>query len=196
MTGMSGMMMSPGAVQTATTVGCIVALLIAVSLALSSAARPFAVAECAIPASALPIPERVRAKLARAVVLLGMGRDQSLAALRYDGRNLRTAANRRDEDIVDCIERLQGAIAASYGAGAGRRILAPFGGPDRMGTVHPLGGASIGRSPADGVVDHSGAVFGHPGLYVADGSLYPSAPGVPPSLAIAALAERRADLMM
>jgi choline dehydrogenase-like flavoprotein len=36
------------------------------------------------------------------------------------------------------------------------------------------------------VVDHTGQVFGHPGLYVADGSLYPAAPGVPPDDAVQA----------
>ena len=40
-----------------------------------------------------------------------------------------------------------------------------------------------------------GEVFGHPGLFVADGSLYPCSPGIPPSLTIAALAERQAVLL-
>lgn len=49
--------------------------------------------------------------------------------------------------------------------------------------------------PDDGVVDHAGQVHGHPGLYVADGSLYPAAPGFPPALTIAALSERIAELI-
>lgn len=50
--------------------------------------------------------------------------------------------------------------------------------------------------PDDGVVDHTGQVFGSPGLYVADGALYPMAPGIPPSMTIAALAERQAKLLL
>ena len=62
-------------------------------------------------------------------------------------------------------------------------------------TVHPLGGCAMGRSAADGVVDHRGEVFGHPRLHVADGSLLPKPTGRNPSMTIAALAERGAHLM-
>lgn len=62
-------------------------------------------------------------------------------------------------------------------------------------TVHPLGGCAMGRSAADGVVDHRGQVFGYPNLYVADGALLPRPTGRNPSLTIGALAERVADLM-
>lgn len=62
-------------------------------------------------------------------------------------------------------------------------------------TPHPLGGCRMGEGPDDGVVDHRGEVFGHPGLYVADGAIVPKAIGVNPSRTIAALAERIADLI-
>jgi len=62
-------------------------------------------------------------------------------------------------------------------------------------TVHPLGGCGMGRTPEDGVVDHRGAVFGYQNLYVADGALLPAPTGRNPSMTIAALAERVADLM-
>ena len=57
-------------------------------------------------------------------------------------------------------------------------------------TVHPLGGAAMADSPEHGVVDSWGQVHGHPGLFVADGSILPAPTGVPPSMMIAALAER------
>jgi cholesterol oxidase len=60
---------------------------------------------------------------------------------------------------------------------------------DTSSTAHILGGATMGRTPADGVCDAEGRVFGHPGLYVADGSLVPANLGVNPSLTITALAE-------
>ena len=56
-------------------------------------------------------------------------------------------------------------------------------------TAHILGGAVIAGSPADGVVDTSHQAFGHPGLYVVDGSMIPANLGVNPSLTITALAE-------
>jgi cholesterol oxidase len=62
-------------------------------------------------------------------------------------------------------------------------------------TVHPLGGCRLGTTAEDGVVDHAGAVFGYPGLYVTDGAILPRALGRNPSLTIAALAERIAGLM-
>lgn len=62
-------------------------------------------------------------------------------------------------------------------------------------TPHPLGGCRIGTNSTDGVVDHKGEVFGHPGLYIADGSIIPKAIGLNPSRTIAALAERIAELI-
>jgi len=56
-------------------------------------------------------------------------------------------------------------------------------------TPHPLGGCRMGTSAASGVVDGKGEVFGHPGLYVADGAIVPKAIGLNPSRTIAALAE-------
>jgi cholesterol oxidase len=50
-------------------------------------------------------------------------------------------------------------------------------------------------TPARGVVDHRGAVFGYPGLYVADGAIVPRPLGLNPSKTIAALAERIASLI-
>jgi choline dehydrogenase-like flavoprotein len=51
----------------------------------------------------------------------------------------------------------------------------------------------MGDTPADGVTDHFGQVFGQEGLYVADGSLFPGALGINPSRTIAALSERIAE---
>jgi enediyne biosynthesis protein E9 len=57
-------------------------------------------------------------------------------------------------------------------------------------TAHPLGGARMGASAADGVVDADGFVHGAAGLSVLDGAMVPSALAVNPSLTIAALVER------
>ncbi|MFL5402005.1 MAG: GMC oxidoreductase [Gemmatimonadales bacterium] len=63
-------------------------------------------------------------------------------------------------------------------------------------TPHPLGGCNMGVTRASGVVNHAGAVFGYPGLYVADGAIIPEALGLNPSRTIAALAERNAALIV
>ena len=63
----------------------------------------------------------------------------------------------------------------------------------RVITVHPLGGAPMGRDRDEGVVDSYGNVFGHPGLHIADGSVMPGPTGPNPSFTIAALADRFAD---
>lgn len=65
-------------------------------------------------------------------------------------------------------------------------------------TVHPLGGCPMGESNATGLVDDLGRVFDdkggqHKGLYIADGSIIPTALGVNPFLTISALCERIAD---
>ena len=55
--------------------------------------------------------------------------------------------------------------------------------------VKTISGCAMADSPAHGVVDGQGRVFGYPGLYVADGAIFPKAVGLNPSRTIAALAE-------
>lgn len=62
-------------------------------------------------------------------------------------------------------------------------------------TAHPLGGCPVGEDAGQGAVDEFGRVFAgsgavHDGLFVADGSLIPTALGVNPFLTISAMAER------
>ncbi len=156
----------------------------------------FIVGEVGLPLGALPLGGRLRRRHARAAGLIAMGRDASTGVIEYDGRGLRSRVGRSiDPDLFADVERTLDRVALPYRA---RRVWlnVPGGrGASRLGTVHPLGGCAVGRTPEDGVVDHRGQVFGHPGLYIADGSLYPRSPGIPPSLTIAALAERQAALM-
>jgi cholesterol oxidase len=57
-------------------------------------------------------------------------------------------------------------------------------------TAHILGGACMGASAGEGVIDDRHRVFGYDGLYVIDGAAISANPGVNPSLTITALAER------
>jgi len=61
---------------------------------------------------------------------------------------------------------------------------------DIPGTAHILGGCPMGRTQADGVVDHRNRVFGYKNFYVCDGSVLAANLGVNPSLTICAVTER------
>ncbi|HRK02482.1 MAG TPA: GMC oxidoreductase, partial [Oligoflexia bacterium] len=60
-------------------------------------------------------------------------------------------------------------------------------------TAHILGGCGIGKDATTGVISTRHEVFGHPGLYVCDGSMIPANLGVNPSLTITAMTERAMD---
>ncbi|MEI3847220.1 MULTISPECIES: GMC oxidoreductase [unclassified Microbacterium] len=60
----------------------------------------------------------------------------------------------------------------------------------RVITVHPLGGAPMGRNPYEGVVDEWGRAFGVDDLWVLDGASMPGPVGPNPALTIAAFADR------
>jgi cholesterol oxidase len=64
-------------------------------------------------------------------------------------------------------------------------------------TVHALGGCILADNPGSGVTSAAagtlGQVFGYRGLYVADGSIVPTALGANPTATIAALAEMVAE---
>jgi cholesterol oxidase len=74
---------------------------------------------------------------------------------------------------------------------------------DSITLSHPLGGCRMAEDVERGVVDEYGRVFDkrkgdqeqrfYEGLYIADGSIIPTALGVNPSLTISALALRTAD---
>lgn len=94
---------------------------------------------------------------------------------------------------------------ASVLGGSYKEMLAFKG---RVGTVHPLGGCSLGEHPGLGVVNHKGQVFDglqggyaqadgqpavHQGLYVVDGAIVPTSLAANPLITISALAERIAE---
>lgn len=56
-------------------------------------------------------------------------------------------------------------------------------------TAHILGGAHMGSTPAEGVIDAQSRVYGYENLWVVDGAMIPGNLGVNPSLTITAMAE-------
>jgi choline dehydrogenase-like flavoprotein len=61
--------------------------------------------------------------------------------------------------------------------------------------AHLVGGARMGFSPEDSVVDSSQRAWGVPNLFVVDGSVFPTQGAANPALPIMALADRVADLL-
>lgn len=60
------------------------------------------------------------------------------------------------------------------------------------GSAHPLGTCRMGDDPETSVVDRWGACHDVPGLYIVDGSVFPTSGAVNPALTIMALAARTA----
>lgn len=123
--------------------------------------------------------------------LLAMGRDIPDGHIFLRGNRLDVNWRRAESNAY--FERLRRTSRELTHALGGRFTDNPIWFLKRVITVHPLGGAPMGRYPGEGVVDANGEVFGYPGLHVADGSVMPGPTGPNPSLTIAALADRFAD---
>lgn len=126
--------------------------------------------------------------------LLGMGRDVPDGVMRLKRGQLdidwTTATSRAYFD------RLRGTMAALAGELGGDLVDNPLSFLKKVVTVHPLGGAPMGRHVGEGVVDQWGESFAYPGLYVLDGSAMPGPVGANPSLTIAAFADRAVEHLL
>jgi cholesterol oxidase len=125
--------------------------------------------------------------------LLGMGRDVPDGVMRLRGGRLDVDwTTATSAAYFARVRDTMRAIAEDLGA---RFEDNPLWWRRRVVTVHPLGGAPMGRHVAEGVCDQYGEVFGFPGLHVLDGSMLPGPVGANPSLTIAAVADRACDRM-
>jgi choline dehydrogenase-like flavoprotein len=59
-------------------------------------------------------------------------------------------------------------------------------------TAHQMGSCRMGSDPAESVADGRGELHDTPGVWIGDGSAFPTAPGVNPMISIMALAHRTA----
>ncbi|MEE9384708.1 MAG: GMC oxidoreductase [Nannocystaceae bacterium] len=125
--------------------------------------------------------------------LLAMGRDTAHGQFvlkedgpRHDQLDLQWSARASDYHYERARESMR-AIAETVGGTMVENLGSYF---SRYVTVHPLGGAPLSHDRSTGAVDAAtGEVFGARGLFVADGSLMPTAAGPNPALTIAALSE-------
>ena len=127
---------------------------------------------------AYPFPRALRQRLKRCVVIAGMGADAMDGSVSWSGGKLRIDFNPDNSPVYARIKRSFKLLEARHGT----RIYA-F---NRPSTVHPMGGAALGTGVDHAVVDASGEVFEHPGLFIADGATFPSSIGGPPTASIAA----------
>lgn len=132
-----------------------------------------------------PLPKFVRERLKRAYMIAGLGEDTLNGTVAWVGDRLRIDY---DPDKSPIFAKLKSAFA-EIGRRTGHRVYAP----NKPITVHPTGGACVADSVERGVVDCDGEVFDNPGLYVTDAAALPRSPGGPPSMTIAAWADRVAS---
>jgi cholesterol oxidase len=109
------------------------------------------------------------------------------------GTRLRTrqGTGEPNPDWIPIAHQITRLFAAKMDGSPRASMADPFNQPV---TAHYLGGAVIGTSPTDGVIDPYQRVFGHPGLHVIDGSAVSANLGVNPSLTITAQSERAVAL--
>jgi len=66
---------------------------------------------------------------------------------------------------------------------------------DRPTTAHILGGSPMGKNKDDGLINERFEVFDYPNMYILDGSVLQSNPGVNPSFSISSIAEYAMSLI-
>lgn len=129
------------------------------------------------------------------IPLLEMGRDDAVGTFKLDAAGQAEIdypfeANNDFYDYLDRIGKLTSkAVSSWWFPNLPARML------QRIEIPHNLGGVPMGESPADGVVDHAGRVFGRDDLMVLDGSIVPVTLGPNPALTILALAERAMEVV-
>lgn len=141
--------------------------------------------------------------LDKSMAMLGMGHDGAEGRLiKKNGRWQVKWEGLKESDYRKMVFAEFDRLARAHG-GKYKRLKA-FG--DNLVTVHPLGGCGMSDSPECGPTNHLGQVYDyahggymdantgmpavHHGLYVADGSVIPTALGVNPYMTISALSQR------
>ncbi|MDG1872873.1 MAG: GMC family oxidoreductase N-terminal domain-containing protein [Mariniblastus sp.] len=144
--------------------------------------------------------------LDKSMAMLGMGHDEANGRLtKKDGRWQVKWEGLKDSNYRKMVFAEFDRLARAHG-GKYKRLKA-FG--NNLVTVHPLGGCGMSDDPNGGPTNHLGQVYDysgggyldpttnqpavHTGLYVADGSVIPTALGVNPYMTISALSQRIAN---
>ena len=121
----------------------------------------------------------------RTLTLFGFGPDAMDGEVSWKGRGM--VVRHKPQGVVARIRSTQDRIAQGFG-----RTKAPRSAEGQSArpwiSCHPIGGCCMATDASRGVVDFRGEVFGHPGLYVADASVFPTMTIGGPQLSVSALA--------
>ena len=128
--------------------------------------------------------------------LFAIGRDNAngVIFLKHGKLDIRWDYARENRVLIDSMMAAMKEVNRVYGGS-----FAPLGTRGmfkKILTVHSLGGCSLSDSPGTGVVSPDGEVHGYPGLFVADGSVIPSAIRFHPAMTISAIAELIAEAVV
>ena len=121
----------------------------------------------------------------RTLTLFGFGPDAMDGVVSWKGRGM--VVRHKPQAVVARIRSTQDRIAQEFGrtkaprSPEGKRARPWF-------SCHPIGGCRMATDASRGVIDFRGQVFGHPGLYVADASVFPTMTIGGPQLSVSALA--------
>ncbi len=133
-------------------------------------------------------------QLQNSLPLLLIGRDNADGQLKLTRKLKKLTLKWSPQNSMPLFSAMEQRVRELAQALGGRALFSPAWSRSRkLITVHPLGGCRMADSEKQGVVNGYGAVYGQPGLYIADGSIVPAALGANPSFTIAALAERIAE---
>jgi cholesterol oxidase len=133
---------------------------------------------------------------ARMTNLFAIGRDNASGVIRLQRGRLDISWDYFKENRA-LVEKMTAAMREIAGVYQGSfSALTTWNLFHRIITVHSLGGCHLSDTPESGVVSPLGEVHGYPGLFVADGSVIPTAIGFHPVMTISAISERIAEAVV
>ena len=132
-----------------------------------------------------PLPKRLRERMKKAYMIAGLGEDKMIGSVSWVKGRLKIEYDSNQSPIFARLKQ----VFADISSRTGHKIYAP----KTPITVHPTGGACLGKSINEGVVDDNGEVFDNPGIYVTDAAALPRSPAGPPSMTIAAWSNHVAE---
>ena len=122
----------------------------------------------------------------RTLSLVGFGRDAMDGSVVWNGRGIEL--RHQPQAVIGRIHAAMDRLACAYGWEGAEPTEEPARPGRSWMSVHPMGGCRMASDASGGVVDFRGQAFGHPGLHVADASVFAGAPAAGPALSIGALA--------